>query len=278
MVGDVVYKIFRKLLPPFLYRSISRSFLGRQKKWKRIETYLSTFEFYRSQGYDFTGRGVAEIGCGDQFYTAIFFLEGGAKEVLLVEPTLVMDIDKLAAELARYNQHASKNLRLEEVKDKILCFRDLSEVPAAFDAQVDLAFSYLVLEHFRDIESFFFHTKRILKPAGISCNLVDLSDHTYHIFMKYPSIRKVAVNRLLHHLRYSDRLFRVVNDPKCFMNRKLLPEYLSLAQKHDLRVAKLTKETDKNAVIHRDLVRKYPLADSDDLKTVNFLLELEKRA
>ena len=276
MLGDALYKLARKLLPISFYRSLSRSVLGREKRWKRIETYVATFEFYRGQGMDFAGRKVAEVGSGDQYYTALFFLSAGAEQVLLVEPTLAPDAEKLAAELQRFNEHTSTGLRLEDVKGRILCFRDLSEINPSLESQVDFFFSYLVLEHFRDIESFFLHTKRVLKTSGISCNLVDLSDHTYHLLVKYRFLRPFAERRLLYHLRYSDRMFDLVNDPKCYMNRKLLPEYLGLASKYNLRIAQLSKKTDEGAVVHPDLLRRYSSADPNDLKVVNFFLGLEK--
>jgi len=207
VLEDILYKLSRKVLPLSLYRSFSRSFLGREKGWKRIETYLATFEFYRNQEVDFTGCRVAEVGSGDQYYTAFFFLDAGAKEVLLVEPTLTPNLEKLSAELARFNHHTSKQIKLDAVMGRIFCYRDLSEIPAEFDFRTGLMFSYLVLEHFRDIETFFLHTRRLLKPKGLSCNIVDLSDHTYHLLAKYGFLRPLAVKRRLYHLRYSDRIF-----------------------------------------------------------------------
>jgi len=60
------------------------------------------------------------------------------------------------------------------------------------------------------------------------------------------------------------------------MNRKLLPEYLGLAEKYRLRIVHLARQTDENAVIHPDLHRRHPTADTGELKTVNFLIKLEK--
>jgi len=250
MLEDVAYKLSRKLLPESLYRRASRSFLGRDKAWRRIETYAATFEFYRGQASGYSGRIVAEVGCGNQYFTALMFLADGASQVLLIEPSFEPGAAKLAEELRGYNLKSGKSVRIEDVQARIHCYRDLSEVPPEFDARVDLAFSYLVLEHFSDLESFFRHTARLLKAKGSSINFVDLSDHTYHLLAKYGFSRDLAVRRFLYHLRYSDRLFNLLNDPKCYMNRVLLPAYLDLAGKYRLRVAKLEKRIDEAAVLH----------------------------
>ena len=230
MTSDLLFKFFRKSLPSSLYGSISKSIFGRKKSWDRIETYESTFNFYKNQGLRFEENIVVEVGSGDQYYTALFFLGDKAKKVILVEPKLILDLERLENQLAQFNRFTSNNLQINQVKDKIICYRDLSEIPSNYNSTINVICSYLVLEHFQNIESFFLNINRLLASDGQSCNVVDLSDHTYHVFAKYSFLKSFVDSRNLYHLRYSERLFRLLNDPKCFMNRILLPDYLFLAK------------------------------------------------
>jgi SAM-dependent methyltransferase len=272
---DAIYKISRKLLPSSWYRSVSKSFLGRSKDWYRIETYAATFEYYKRQGMAFGGKQVAEVGSGDQYFTAFYFLADKADRVFLIEPQMVRNPEKMAAQLERFNAFTGNRFGLASVAERILCFSDLSEIPAAYDGKMDAMCSYLVLEHFNEIETFFDHTARLLAPDGKSCNRVDLSDHTYHVLGKYKFANAFATRRSLFHLRYSDAFFKLLNDPKCFMNRKLLPEYLDLAAKYRLRVAGLEKRINDEARVHSDLLKRHPQSDPMDLKVVDFTLMLK---
>lgn len=272
---DALYKISRKLLPTSWYRSVSNSFFGRSRDWYRIETYAATFEFYKRQGMAFGGKQVAEVGSGDQYFTAFFFLADKADRVFLIEPKMLRDPEKMAAQLERFNAFTGNRLSLASVADRILCFSDLSGIPAAYDGKMDAMCSHLVLEHFQEIETFFSHTARLLAPDGLSCNRVDLSDHTYHVLGKYKVSHAFATRRSLFHLRYSDAFFKVLNDPKCFMNRKLLPEYLDLAGKYGLRVAGLEKRRNDEARVHGDFRKRHPHSDPLDLKVVEFTLILK---
>ncbi|HLP41193.1 MAG TPA: methyltransferase domain-containing protein, partial [Fibrobacteria bacterium] len=207
-------------------------------------------------------------------------LAAGAKRVVLIEPKLDPSLGRLAGDLDAFNAFPGRprDLVPTEVVGRIIAYRDLDQAPSALDGKVDVACSHLVLEHFENLESFFAHTRRLLAPGGVSHNRVDLSDHTYHVLGKYPFLQRFAASRILHHLRYSDAVFRFVNDPKCYMNRVLLPEYLRLAVAHGFRVENLERVFHDRAVVHPDLHRRYAGSDPRDLQVVNFSLDLVKPA
>jgi SAM-dependent methyltransferase len=278
VIEDVIYKLGRKALPSGAYSALSKSPLGRVRSWRKIETYSAAFEFFRKHQGGFAGQRVMEIGCGNQFFTALFFLKAGAAQVLLVDPTIRMDLREFEAEFRFFKDRFSWDKSFPEVSDKVICFQDFSQVPSEFDGKVDQVLSYLSLEHFHELESFFLHCRRTLKAGGSSCNLVDLSDHTYHLLGRYRVLRALAHRRILYHLRYSHGMFRILNDPKCYMNRVLLPAYFKLADQYGLAISIPDKVVDADAVVHPDLLREFPSADPSVHKTVNFVLKLEKRA
>ncbi len=270
MIEDVLFKLGRKSLPRGIYKGISRSVFGREKAWKKLGTYEGIFALYKAWCPDLSGKTVLEIGCGDQFFTAYFFLSAGAKQVLLVEPTLRLDREKAREEWREFCKDRAPSISFEEAMHRILCYGDLSEIPEKWNEGIEDAFSHLVLEHFRDLKPFFGHTRRLLAQGGRSHNIVDLSDHTYHVFHKYSFLRNRARRRQLFHLRYSEKAFNRLNDPKCYMNRILLPEYLELADRNGLKVEELKKDVDASALVHPDLVRKYDGHELPELQVVSF--------
>lgn len=277
MPGDILYKLLRKSLPGGFYGAISRSVFGRDKNWKRIGTYSAIFDYYRDKGLDFSGKTVLEVGGGDQLYTSLFFLKAGARKVLLVEPKLELTRERLAPALERFTGLVGGGPSLEAAMAAIHGFKDLSEIPPSLDRQADLILSHLVLEHFHDLDGFFSHVSRLLSESGVSHNRVDLSDHTYHVFGKYPLLREMATKRSLHHLRYPEWVFGLVNDPKCYMNRRLLPEYMELSARHGLRVENLSTRMLSGAKVHADLLARHRDSRPEDFRVVEFSMDLRKQ-
>lgn len=273
---DQIYKYTRKSLNPKFYRGISNSIFGRSQKWSRIENYQTVFNFYQNDKFSFEGKTVLEIGSGAQLYTALFFMAAGAKQVILVDPKWKGEVKNFKEALNSFNQFNSSHPLLIEVEQNISCLVALTDITPNLNNSIDFIGSYLVLEHFSEISSFFAHVKRLLSPLGISRNKVDLSDHTYHIFGKYPFTRNFGAKRCLYHLRYSNNTFAKLNDPKCFMNRILFPEYLKEVEQHQLSILNVEKRFDASAVVHPELIRNNPCVNFNDLQIIDFNLDLSK--
>lgn len=273
---DIAYKLARKALPRKVYSGISGSFLGRDKSWKTLPTYEGVFRYYQGAGLDFRGRNVIEVGCGDQLYTALYLLQAGAESVHLVEPKLVLAPGKLDTALESFTRHTRRPWVGDYPATRILAYRDLREMPSSLEGKADLLVSHLVLEHVPDLGEFFGQSARVLAPGGLCHHRVDLSDHSYHVFGKYPLLAAFAERRSLFHLRYSDAAFDLLNDPKCFMNRKLLPEYLALAAVHGFEVKGLKKRRGLPLPVHQDLRFRQSPVDPDDLAVAEFSIDLKK--
>jgi SAM-dependent methyltransferase len=147
-----------------------------------------------------------------------------------------------------------------------------------FDGTLDLICSFTVLEHVGDLEGSFADMARLLRPGGTAYHMVDVSDHTYQVFARWRALESINHNRALYHLRYSPGAFRILNDPKCYMNRELLPAYLAYARRHGLTVESLeTAPYAEPFRIHPEvLARAGADADPAQLNVTSFSLRLRK--
>jgi SAM-dependent methyltransferase len=274
MIVDASYKFLRKSLGKGLYRSISRSVLGRARNYETIDTYRNIFRHYTQNGLVFGNKSVLEVGPGNQFLTALYFLSAGAKSVILVDPKI--SHRQLREDLDLFNKAENKHLAEAWVRDRMSCHASLEAIPSATDLSLDIMCSHYVLEHFNDLPGFFRQAARLLKPAGVCYNRVDVTDHTYHVFAKTGLTHWILKRRMLYHLRYSNRLFAKLNDPKCYMNRALLPEYLRLARSHGFTMSGLSTTKDNRVPIHEDLLRDLEIKERDHLYVSSFSLALRK--
>jgi SAM-dependent methyltransferase len=277
MIFDIAWKLGRKSLTGGLYDFLSYRVLGRNRRYERLETYESIYRHYRDHGLEFRGRKVAEIGCGLQLFTGLQMLAEGASEVILVEPKLDFSPTFVEGHVLRYNAARDKTLAVDDVAKRSRAYKDLGKVPADDDGSVDIVCSYTVLEHVPDLSAFFRESYRVLKPGGVSYHLVDLSDHTYQVLGHFPLVAGINSRRGLYHLRYGDGAFARLNDPKCWMNRQLLPTYLDLARKVGFAVERLEVQPFRGPVqIHPDLLARVPGTDPAQLRALTFSLMLRK--
>ena len=271
-------------MPGFIYEMIRGSYFGRRKQWERIDTYREAFLNYdgaaRESGRGFAGKTVLEVGCGDQVFTALFLLAHGCERVMLADPKLKIfnDGGRMGRALSTFRA-AMPEFALSEadVRARLSCYSGLREIPDALNDSADFIFSHLVLEHFTDLDIFFSALMRLLAPDGLSFNMVDLSDHTYHIFTRFKVFSPLCARNGLNHLRYSNKTFARLNDPKCFMNRFLLPTYRQKAAGYGLD-CQITQKTllDRKVPVHRDLTGNVSDDDENDLMVTGFNMFLRK--
>ncbi len=280
MMGDRIYKLFRKILPATLYRIIQRSPIGRAKAYETFPTYEKIFqEYMETIAPSFRGKIVAEVGSGNQIYTALFFLSEGADKVILIDPKIDLDSEKefVVDSVSTFKRNYKCDFTENELRSKILIFHDLSEVPSSLNQKCDILLSHLVLEHVGSVESFYINAYRLLSPKGYSYNIVDLSDHTYHVFGKFKFAQPFSHSRALYHLRYSNKEFDLLNDRKCYMNRVLLPKHCELASKSNLRVEIPHKTQYRKVPIHKDLVEGIKeIKDDNDLYITSFHIKVTR--
>lgn len=277
MIFDIVMKLARKSMGSELYNRISYDWLGRRRNYERFETYSAIHRHYLDQGISFRGKRVVEVGTGLQYFTALHFLADGAARVDLVEPKLEFSRSTLMDFLEAFNVRSQVKLRAEDVEGRIRCFNDLSQIPPETGEGADLICSFTVLEHVRDLPGFFALCAKILKPGGVAYHMIDLSDHTYQVFARFPVLTRLNSARALYHLRYSPRMFDRLNDPKCYMNRVLMPDYLDLSLRNGFKIVSAVPNPYPGKVrIHPDLLGGRKDCGPESLNITTLALTLEK--
>jgi len=253
VVDDILWKLFRKSLSPSLYEKIRLGAFGRPDKYCSIKTYEAIFNNYSAHGLNFKDKIVVEIGPGLQFYTSFFFLTHGAKKVLLVEPSMPPNYEEIA------NEHHKEFYKEKKVDNEIdlkniECFKSLYDIPVFLNNKIDCICSNFVLEHFTDLNEYFFNTARLLTNSGIAYAHVDFTDHTYHIFDSRKSTRWLFERRKLYHLQYSNKMYNLVSDTRTKSNRVLFPMYRKLAMLNSLNIDNVKFVQYRKSKISHDLL------------------------
>lgn len=274
---DMLFKLVWKVLRSDVLRVFSGRREGVEGDLSGIRLPRTRWQYYRNQGIDFRNRTVLEVGGGDMIYAALFFLAAGARRVVLVDPGIRFDeVEWLSCErLFRISEGC--DWEPYNALSRIECHPDLDAVPVSYNSGIDVICSHFALEHYRDLEGFFVQNQRLLAPMGISHHRVDLTDPTYQALGRYPFFKAFAARRRLYHLRYPDWLFRWLDDTKCPINRKLLPDYVRLARAHNLAVECVEKRMAPGAKVNQDLVWPGHPLKPDDLDVADFSMNLAPR-
>jgi SAM-dependent methyltransferase len=272
---DITWNLFRKLLSNKLYERLTKSKIGCYNDYHSIHTYKEIFNHYTAAGLEFNDKSVLEVGTGEQFFTAFYFLSAGAKEVALVDPLFSETSNSLLDQQAAVFSESTKHLPSTH-KERLKTFRSFNDVPGNHNGTFDIICSHFVLEHFEDLNNFFTNASRLLRPNGICYNYIDLSDHAYHYFNRRPFTSWIYSARRLYHLRYSDAFYNRITDRRIWVNRSLLPGYKSLAAKTDLKITAINPVRYHAVKIHEDVLRRNPTPDPEDLHISHLALTLSK--
>jgi SAM-dependent methyltransferase len=153
------------------------------KRYRRIcETILSNLP----QNHSLEGSVVAEIGCGDCLAAADMMLGLGARHAHLIEYFPIVVTESHAQALKplvddpklpnRGDALDTEGLKLNAAK--VTAHQGLLE-NVGIPEQVDLVYSFDVVEHVEDLDGFFACCAKMLRPGGISLHKFDLSGHEY---------------------------------------------------------------------------------------------------
>jgi hypothetical protein len=272
---DFCFRMLRCSLPENLYQAIRKCPAGRYRQKCTLQSYKSIFSHYDSQGINFTDKTIVEMGPGPQFFTALYFLRAGAKEVILVDPQLKGNVGALLQD------HLAEFTRAEQAgfldTGRIGWYTDIAQIPGLYNHAVDFICSNAVLEHVKQPHWLFANVSRLLSDTGVSFNAVDLTDHSYHIFAERKWFSWLFSLNVLRYLRYSDTDFGKVNDNRTYMNRLLLPYYLEAVRKYGLQVAGLRYVLSRTMPkIHEDVLSHFSSRSVTLLSAMHFSLILTK--
>lgn len=255
--GDIPYKLLRKALPMRLYQALRKTPLGRAKIWERAQTYRDIAQFY--QDYlpsSLEGKVVLELGCGVQPFTALHLLGQGAQHVICLEPKFAQIPSFEFADVVQLELQAQPELKLtaNSFAERSTFCANLDGLPSQWLGRIDVVLSHLVLEHVSDMNGLWNQMRPYLSSNVQLLHRVDPSDHTYHAIVRLPVLKNIWKGRELCHLQYSQTLYNWLDDPKCNMNRLLLPHYRSLARSHGYTTEVLRVFEAKKVDIHADVL------------------------
>ncbi len=129
--------------------------------------------FLRTEGLTLHGQNVLEVGAGRTNLVGYGLIAAGATSATLLEPYVAFDTKRDKELQGSHTQFAAVNSTL------VSRVQNFAEVEPR---SVDILLSNSVLEHVRDLASFFKGCKRVLAANGVMLHLVDYRDH----FFKYP--------------------------------------------------------------------------------------------
>jgi SAM-dependent methyltransferase len=245
------------------------------------------------------GASVLEIGSGWQPMIPLLFSLAGAARVLMTDQNVLLRPGTMAAAVAslrvrkaeiaaalsvdpqvvdhalRDDHGISLRDRLTELRLEYLAPCDCRNLNLDSES-LDVITSRACLEHvppevIKDILS---ESYRLLRPGGVSCHLIDHSDHWEH---------RDKTLTPVNFLKYSDSIFRwtYINSLN-YQNRLRHSQYLDMLQAAGMRLLREQHEVDERslrALEHMPLAVRFRGFASEDLATVeSMFLSIKDRA
>jgi len=208
---------------------------------------------------------VLEIGSGWEPLIPMIYSLAGASKIVLTDLNVLLrpgtfaaavdclrpHQDKLCKELGlnprevervlRHDPTASMEQRLEEMRMVYMAPCDCRHLALPSDS-IDVVTSRACLEHVPPdvIQDIFHESYRLLRAGGVSCHVVDHSDHWEH--------NDKSISRV-NFLKFSDSVWRWTHiNPLNYMNRLRHPEYVEMLDKAGFRLVKETHRVDEASV------------------------------
>lgn len=279
-----------KALLPFqpTLRRIKRSFFpystNRQNDEGLLQDVLAQIRSLRDYGADLGGKTVVEIGTGWFPLLPLLYRLCGANVITLDQEKLLdrHTIAEAAHFLTRRKDTIARSgvpvdWSILEGWESAAAHRDfLSGIgisyraPADFRSlpaeSADVIVSRDVLEHIPEavLSDIFTHARRILKPTGIMCHTIDMSDHWEHA--------DKSISRL-NFLQYQGPLWDFAGfNPQNFQNRLRRSEYIAMFRACGFEVASASGEADPRALAALaglKLCPRYAGFEANDLATLS---------
>jgi SAM-dependent methyltransferase len=232
-----------------------------------IEDALCMVERLTSHLGGITGRTVLEIGTGWEPIIPLVFHLAGASVVYLTDTARLLCVESLDAALKFLESSAdriSNRLALpragfDQILSRGVCRSGLEtsldrlglKYLAPCDCRnlrlnnhsLDIVYSRAVLEHIPPpvLRAVFRECKRVLKPTGVMCHIVDNSDHFEH--------RDKSISRV-HFLQHGERMMKFIGlNQQNYQNRLRHQDYLDLIQAEGFKIIAEDREIDRNALI-----------------------------
>lgn len=195
-------------------------------------------------GGKITGARVVEIGSGWVPILPMIFRMAGASNILTIDQDRLMDLQTFRHAIISIRKNMHHLLQLTGVRPDLI---DMNQLPKCLDTNLEVAcenagitycapadfinlppssadfiVSRTVLEHIPEnlLRAIFDHAAKVLRPGGMMCHQIDMSDHFEH---KDKSISTVDM------LHISDEAWAAkTKDPQDYQNRLRRFEFASM--------------------------------------------------
>jgi hypothetical protein len=249
-------------------RALKRAIVPYRSNPKNDETLLAHSLFIvdalKRTGADLATSTLVEIGSGWVPVLPLVFRMAGASEIVTLDQDRLMDKNTFLHAINYISLNLQRLLDQTGVRGSMLSIsrlpsrhaRDFNSLcraagvtylaPADFmdlaPGSADFIVSRTVLEHIPEelLAMIFKHAANVLRPGGMMCHLIDMSDHFEH---KDKSLSRVDM------LRYSTKDWRArTRDPQDYQNRLRRFDFLRILDNTGWEVLKVTGDPDARAV------------------------------
>jgi len=215
---------------------------------KNFDIYKDTIFAVSKDRQWLEGKIVLEIGPGSHLAVPLLFISEGAQKVISVDrykevkfgnkETSIYENSMSRMSLSQKGKIAPLVKDLSLIKSAPVDLPQLSYFPdlpiegdkildVFSEGSFDLIVSFNTLEHIKDLDSAFSNMGRLLKKGGLLIHRIDSGTHY--------SICRYTKNRLSHFI-LSDSMYAMMFSNRDAPNRRLLDEYLKIAEAKKLRI------------------------------------------
>ena len=242
----------------------------------------------RSTGLDIKRSVVLEVGSGWHPVIPLLFHLAGARRIKMTDQVSLMDASLVAsaASFIERNRTRLTACQIEVPAEWLLSIKGNSQplkpmlaglgmdYDASFefsklgDESIDVLVSRAVLEHIRPdiLTTLFAEFRRVLKPGGYMCHVIDNTDHYAHT--------DKSIN-YVNFLRFEDWQWRLLTiNPFAYTNRLRHSDYRQLIVAAGFRIVRATTRVDKPSLASLRSMRlagKFRNKDLEDLATATSL-------
>lgn len=248
--------------------------LGRSEMNRTIDENILKFTSLKKDigfiDYNFKDKNIIEIGPGDLFGFAYFFLAEGAKNVRVVDNyNWMRRMIRYSSIMKYYKENIEKEYRKRlditlhptESTPKLQLFINEYGNSGYKENEIDFIYSCACLEHIRQIGPVFKNMFKVLKKGGIMFHYVDLRDH-------------YDLNVPLDYLRLSDNVWESQNHPDdSYTNRHRVNDYRIILSQYPHKRLRFVPKFDEFKA-PQDINDKFK--NYNDIDAVGLLMIVEK--
>jgi len=248
-------KLFRKYLGKYAYRT--------DPAYDK-DVYERYSEMLAKHQIVYKDKIIMDVGSGDNYYHAYFFIKNGAKKFILCEPFADYLLDSVVLEKRGEILLGKKKFQEDRsVFENISVVSDhLEKLKHLDDSSVDIIISTSVFEHIDNVEKCIKECQRVLKSGGVMIHQIDIRDHA-------------DFEEPFNYLGYSSWNWRWLRTNSfVYTNRRRSKDFLDSLRRNKFTI--LQAEEDRQAFGAVKINREFGDYTQDELEVIRLLFVAKK--